>query len=169
IRGIGSLNSSTDPLYIVDGIPVDPGFFGTLNPNDFESMTVLKDGPAVAIYGSRGANGVIVVTTKKGVKDKTIFNYNFQYGIGSPDYDRFLPTLNSREKIQVENEIGFGYSYDRNGLGAPSEAELQALENTFTDWKRVLFRQARTTQHEVSASGGSGALRYFGSLNYYNQ
>lgn len=169
IRGIGSVNSSTDPLYIVDGIPVDPNFFGTLNPNDFESMTVLKDGPAVAIYGSRGANGVIVVTTKKGVKDRTIFNYNFQYGVGSPDYDRFLPTLNSREKIQVEREIGFGYAFDRNGLGAPSEAELQALENTFTDWKRVLFRQARTTQHEVSASGGSGALRYFGSLNYYNQ
>lgn len=169
IRGIGSVNSSTDPLYIVDGIPVDPNFFGTLNPNDFESMTVLKDGPAVAIYGSRGANGVIVVNTKKGAKDKTTFKYNFQYGIGLPDYDRFLPTLNSREKIQVEREIGFGYSYDRNGLGEPSEAELQALENTFTDWKRVLFRQSRTVQHEVSASGGSGPIRYFGSLNYYNQ
>jgi len=169
IRGIGSVNSSTDPLYIVDGIPVDPNFFGTLNPNDFESMTVLKDGPAVAIYGSRGANGVVVVTTKKGVKDKNIFTYNVQYGISTPDYDRFLPTLNSKEKIQVENEVGLGYSYDRNGLGTPSDAELETLANTFTDWKKVLFRNARTTQHEVSASGGTGSLRYFSSLNYYKQ
>lgn len=169
IRGIGSVNSSVDPLYIVDGIPVDPAFFGTLNPNDFESVNVLKDGPAVAIYGSRGANGVIVVTTKKGIKDRSIFSYNFQYGIATPDYDRFLPTLNSIEKIQVENEVGFGYSYDRNGLGKPSDAELEALRNTFTDWKKVLFRNAKTVQHEVTASGGSEKLRYYGSLNYYEQ
>lgn len=169
IRGIGSVNSSTDPLYIVDGIPVDPVFFGTLNPNDFESVNVLKDGPAVAIYGSRGANGVIVVTTKRGIKDRNIFSYNFQYGISTPDYDRFLPTLNSIEKIQVENEVGFGYSYDRNGLGKPSDAELEVLRNTFTDWKRVLFRTAKTMQHEVNASGGTDKLRYYASLNYYEQ
>jgi TonB-linked SusC/RagA family outer membrane protein len=169
IRGIGSINSSTDPLYIVDGIPVDPNFFGTLNPNDFESMTVLKDGPAVAIYGSRGANGVVVVTTKKGAKNRNVFSYNVQYGVSTPDYNRFLPTLNSKEKIQVENEVGFGYSYDRNGLGAPSDAELENLSNTFTDWKRVLFKNARTVQHEVTASGGADNLRYFASLNYYDQ
>jgi len=169
IRGIGSVNSSTDPLYIVDGIPIDPNFFGTLNPNDFESMTVLKDGPAVAIYGSRGANGVIVVTTKKGVKDRNIFSYNFQYGVSTPDFNRFLPTLNSKEKIQVENEIGLGYSFDQNGLGTPTNAELENLSNTFTDWKKVLFKNGRTVQHEVSASGGSDKIRYFGSLNYYDQ
>ncbi|KOY85314.1 hypothetical protein AD998_03320 [bacterium 336/3] len=169
IRGIGSVNSSTDPLYIVDGIPIDANFFGTLNPNDFESMNVLKDGPAVAIYGSRGANGVIVVTTKKGVKDRNIFTYNVQYGVSTPDYNRFLQTLNSKEKIQVENEIGLGYSFDRNGLGTPTDGELENLANTFTDWKKVLFKNARTVQHEVTASGGSEKLRYFGSLNYYDQ
>ncbi|MCU0437817.1 MAG: SusC/RagA family TonB-linked outer membrane protein [Raineya sp.] len=169
IRGRGSVNSSTDPLYIVDGIPVDPNFFGTLNPNDFETMNVLKDGPAVAIYGSRGANGVIVVTTKKGTKDKNIFTYNLQYGVSTPDYNRFLQTLNSKEKIQVENEIGLGYSFDRNGLGTPTEGELENLANTFTDWKKVLFKNGRTVQHEVTASGGSEKLRYYGSLNYYDQ
>ncbi|MDX1902954.1 MAG: TonB-dependent receptor [Thermonemataceae bacterium] len=169
IRGIGSVNSSTDPLYVVDGVPVDPNFFGTINPNDFETVNVLKDGPAVALYGSRGANGVIVVTTKRGKKNTTTFGYNFQYGISSPDYDRFLPTLNTLEKIQVENELGIGYSYDKNGEGTPTEGEVENLKNTYTDWKRVLFKQAITVQHEITASGGTDKLRYYGSANYYKQ
>ena len=93
IRGIKSINGTNGPLYVLDGVPITSGVFNTLNPNDFESVSVLKDATAAALYGSRGSNGVIVITTKKGKSGETQVNYTFQYGIA------YAPT----NRLQVMN------------------------------------------------------------------
>ena len=84
IRGVGTLGAGTDPLYVVDGIPIEPALFRTLNPNDFESVDVLKDASGSSLYGSRGANGVIVITTRRGRSGKPVVQYRGQTGLSEP-------------------------------------------------------------------------------------
>jgi TonB-dependent SusC/RagA subfamily outer membrane receptor len=105
IRGIKSLSGSNGPLYVIDGVPVAAGVFNTLNTNDFESITVLKDASAATIYGSRGANGVIVITTKRGKDGDTKINYGFQYGVSQAPTNK-LKVMNSKEKIDFELQTG---------------------------------------------------------------
>src|SRR5690606_24143127 len=105
IRGIGSISGSNTPLYVMDGIPIEGGYFQTINPEDIESVNVLKDASAQAMYGSRGSNGVIVIMTKKGQKGRVGVNYASQYGISTLTRPNF-EMMDARERLRFEEEIG---------------------------------------------------------------
>jgi TonB-dependent SusC/RagA subfamily outer membrane receptor len=109
IRGKGSINGSNTPLYIIDGVQVNAADFATINPGDIESYNILKDASSTSIYGSRGANGVIVITTKKGVSGQTRVDYDFQYGWSQLPTNK-LKLMTSAEKLQYE-------FYDRPDYG----------------------------------------------------
>ncbi|HWA33565.1 MAG TPA: TonB-dependent receptor plug domain-containing protein, partial [Cyclobacteriaceae bacterium] len=159
IRGIKSLSGSNGPLYVLDGVPIASGVFNTLNPNDFESITVLKDATAAALYGSRGANGVVVITTKKGKSGETQVNYSFQYGISYAPQNR-LQVMNSTEKINYELAVG------GTPLSEMTSEEIARLKKIDTNWQDVLFTQAATQQHDLSIQGGNDKTTFFISGNY---
>lgn len=164
IRGINSISSATTPLYVVDGVPVDPAQFASMNPNDFASVSVLKDASATSLYGSRGANGVIVITSKNGKAGKTQFSYNYQLGYTQElTRDDFLPVMNGRQKVDFEVLTGGG------PLEGLSETELNALRNIDTDWAAILFRSAKLESHEITASGGNENTTYYISANAFSQ
>lgn len=185
IRGIGSISGSTAPLYVLDGVPIDPATFSTMNPNDFESVDVLKDAAATAIYGSRGSNGVIVINSKKGKVGDVRFGYNTQVGFSNRTTPRF-EVLNSQQRIQFEEEVGLenarnigpGWRLsDKNpanaALSPAAKARnaqiLDSLRNSNVDWTDIFFRTGTFQQHELNASGGSEKLRFYSSVNYLNQ
>ena len=105
LRGVGSIAGNNDVLYVMDGVPIESGAFMALNPGDIESVTVLKDASAKAIYGSRGSNGVIVITTKRGKAGKLALEYRSQYGVSALTSTKFR-MMNSAERKQFEEEIG---------------------------------------------------------------
>jgi iron complex outermembrane receptor protein len=159
IRGGSSLKASNDPLIVIDGFPVDnsvisgsPNALATINPNDIESFTVLKDASATAIYGSRASNGVIIITTKKGKQDKFQLSYNGTVGVSSPiDYTDVLSGDELRAvATQLESE---GFS----GLNA---AALARLGEENTDWQREVYRDAVSTDHNLTASGSIKSVPY---------
>ena len=162
IRGIKSLSGSNAPLYVLDGVPIAGGIFNTLNPNDFESITVLKDATAAALYGSRGANGVVVITTKKGKSGETQVNYNFQYGLSYAPQNR-LEVMNSTEKIDFELQTGGSV------LSTYTSEEINRLKKINTNWQNVLFTTAVTAQHDLSIQGGNDKTTFFISGNYTDQ
>ena len=159
IRGTGTINDS-DPLYIVDGMPVKGGI-DYLNPSDIESVEVLKDAASAAIYGSRAANGVILVTTKKGKAGKTIVTYNFSQGWQNPL--RKVDVLNASEYETIINE-----ALVNAGLSKLYPNPEQAGEGT--DWQDAIFyNNAPKVEHQVSVSGGSEKGTYFLSFGYLDQ
>ena len=161
IRGIGSVNNS-DPLYIVDGMPVDGGI-DYLNPNDIQSVEILKDAASAAIYGARAANGVVLVTTRNGEKGRASLNYSGSYGWQNPW--RKKEVLNATEYMIIMNEARI------NDGGAPlySPAEIAAAGKG-TDWQDETFNyNAPITQHQLSVSGGTDKATYFVSLGYFKQ
>jgi TonB-linked SusC/RagA family outer membrane protein len=180
IRGINSIGGSSTPLYVVDGIPMEAGAFQSLNPNDFESITVLKDASAAALYGSRGGNGVVVITTKKGKAGRTNVTVRTQMG-----YNDFLPPthfdlMNSEQKIQHEitNRYGPGWTYSNlnpayANLSAANKAlndyTLDSMRKSNVDFNDVLFRKGNSQQYEVNVNGGTDKTRFYTSLNYYTQ
>jgi len=164
IRGVNSISSGTTPLYVVDGVPVAATQFASMNPNDFESVSVLKDASATSLYGSRGANGVIVISTKKGKAGKTQFTYNYQLGFTQElSRDDFLPVMNGRQKVDFELLTG------GSTIAGLTETELDALRAIDTDWVGVLFRSAKVESHELTASGGNENTTYYVSANYFSQ
>ncbi len=164
IRGTKSINSSSQPLYILDGIAITSDDFSAINPNDIASVSVLKDAAATQIYGSRGATGVIVITTKSGEKGKTKFEYHAQAGISlAPEYTDELRPLTSAELIDLEQELGLGGT-----VGLPQEA-LDSLKNINTDWLDVLTRDAFMQSHELNISGGNENTKFFISGSYFSQ
>jgi TonB-linked SusC/RagA family outer membrane protein len=174
IRGIGSINGGTQPLYILDGVPIAAADFATLNPNDFENVNILKDAASTGIYGSRAANGVIVITSKKGKEGGTNLNYSFQQGITTRTNANF-DMMNTSQKIGFERkafdaglEIGAigGILGDASLTQAEKDAEIARLSDINTDWIDVFFRTGKVQMHELSASGGTGKTRYFISANY---
>lgn len=160
IRGRGSISGSTNPLYIVDGIQINAADFATLNQGDFESVSVLKDAAAASIYGSRGAGGVIVVTTRRGRTGPVRFNYDVQYGQSKWPRQK-LKLMNTQEKLAYEMDHG-----NPNGW---SQADFDSLQNIQTDWEDVFFRTGNTQMHQLSASGGTDRTRFYASLSYMNQ
>lgn len=160
IRGKGSINGSTQPLYIVDGIEINAADFSTLNQGDFESVSVLRDAAAASIYGSRGAGGVIVITTRRGRVGATRFNYDMQYGQSYWPRSR-LELMNTDQKLDYELANG-----NPNGW---TPAEIDSLRNIYTDWEKVFFRTGITQQHQLSASGGNDKTRFYMSVSYLNQ
>jgi TonB-dependent starch-binding outer membrane protein SusC len=162
IRGTGSVLGSTDPLYIVDGIQITANDFATLNPNDFESFNILKDASSTAIYGSRGANGVILITTRKGKLGKPVLAYDYQYGVSQLPVNK-LETMNSQEKLDYELANGDPYDWSSD------PAFLAELRGTNTKWADVFFQKGKTNSHQLSLTGGNDNTRYFVSGNIFNQ
>ena len=161
IRGKGSINGSTDPLYIVDGIQVQARDFQNMNPLDFESVTVLKDGASAGLYGSRGANGVIVVTTKKGREGQMVVTYTGQAGFSKLPPSK-LKMMNGPQHVDFEMNIaGNPYSW--------TPAQADSLRKINFDWETALFRSARMQEHQLSFSGGNNKTKYFSSLSYLDQ
>ncbi|MFN5422422.1 MAG: TonB-dependent receptor plug domain-containing protein, partial [bacterium] len=160
IRGNGSISGGNFPLYIMDGVEISAGDFATLNQGDFERVEVLKDAVATAMYGSRGANGVIVITTRRGRAGQLQLNYDAQYGISEMPEDR-MSIMNSDEKIAYEIRRGNVYGWD------PATAD--SLRKVNFNWKDVFFQRGITHQHMVSASGGSSTSKFFASLSYMDQ
>ena len=160
IRGTGTVNDS-NPLYIVDGMPIGIDGIDYLNPNDIESIEVLKDAASGAVYGARAANGVILVTTKKGSKGKASISYNYSFGMSSPW--RLREVLNASEYALLTNE----------GLINAGEAPIYSDPFAYgegTDWQREVFNfNAPQHQHEVSVSGASDRFNYYMSLGYVDQ
>jgi len=197
VRGATSINGSNEPLYVVDGVPLVGGIFGSatadLNFNDVESFEILKDASATAIYGSRAANGVVLITTKKGKNGKTKFTFNTQYGTQSPTNKRGF--LNAAEYIEFFREAAVNtakYHYNRAGnwLGFASEAAAIAnmtawMEGRFTrysgysnwrnletntNWEDLAFNDdARSSQVELNAQGGNDKTKFFISGSLQNQ
>jgi TonB-dependent starch-binding outer membrane protein SusC len=165
IRGGSSLTASNDPLIVIDGFPVDnstisgsPNALATINPNDIESFTVLKDASATAIYGSRASNGVILITTKKGKQDKFQLSYNGTVGVSSPiEYIDVLSGDETRALAARLTEEGF------SGLSA---AALNRLGDENTDWQREVYRNAISTDHNITASGAFKSVPYRVSYGY---
>ncbi|MFY0625488.1 MAG: SusC/RagA family TonB-linked outer membrane protein [Reichenbachiella sp.] len=170
IRGGSSLGGATnDPLYVVDGVPLDDGNISglgnplsTINPNDIESFTVLKDASAAAIYGSRASNGVIIVTTKKGTSGKLKWSYNGQVSISQPI--KYVDVLDGDEyRTLINGLVDEGFS----GIDANAAARMGAAN---TDWQDEIFRNAISNNHSVGVSGTiSEVLPFRATYGYTNQ
>ena len=166
IRGGSSLNASNDPLFVVDGIPIDNGGIGgmanplsTINPNDIESFTVLKDASATAIYGSRASNGVIIITTKKGHAGAMKISYNGNVSIGVPA--KLLSVLSGDEyRTLLQQKVD---------EGIVSDVALTKIGDANTDWQNEIYQNAMSHDHNVSLSGSYKILPYRLSLGYTDQ
>ncbi|MBL7744570.1 MAG: SusC/RagA family TonB-linked outer membrane protein [Chitinophagaceae bacterium] len=165
IRGKGSVLGGTQPLYIVDGIQVTGADFQSINPADIETYNILKDAVATSQYGSRGANGVIVVTTKRGKNAKTVLNYDYQYGVQQFPESK-LVLMNSKEKLDYE--IYYNRPEGLNPFGW-SQADYDSLSKINADWEGAMFRHAKTNQHILSATGGNDKTRFFISGSIFTQ
>ena len=160
IRGTNSINSGTAPLYILDGVPIEAKDFNAVNPADIESISVLKDASSTSIYGARAANGVIVITTKRGRKgDRPRIEYRMQLGLSQIANDKKWDLMNTAERIQYEKEIGMDAGQDYN-----------LLSKTDVNWSRKVFNSAALLQsYELSVSGANDKTNYYVSAGYYNQ
>ena len=168
IRGFNSFNNN-DPIYIVDGVPTFD--ISTLNPNDVESMSVLKDAGAASIYGSRAANGVIMITTKKGTRGGVSVNYNMYIGQQDPGKKPdFL--LNTQEMADLQWQVyrndGTNETHPFYGSSSNATPTLPSWASN-TDWYKTLTRKAMITNHDLSLSGGNENAKFFAGVNYFNQ
>jgi len=162
IRGIGSITAGSAPLFIIDGVQA-PGT-SNINPFDIESVSVLKDAASSAIYGSRAANGVIVITTKRGKKNKrATIEFTSRYGFASQTDELGFRVMNSAEKLQYERELGIlGYGPAQALPGfTSSPAEYDRLAAINFDWKDALFRDGEVVTNSISISGGEGNFQYY--------
>ena len=201
IRGVGSINGTTEPLYVVDGVPITAGNYGvsgyssnvlaSINPEDIESVSVLKDAASASLYGSRAANGVVLITTKRGKQGKTQFTFKANTGFSrvatnsyelmnaSEAFDYQREALINYELFQADALLPTGSKYaQRAELRKQFEGEytdeavasaglLVKSRKTATEWRKVLFGgTGRLNDVSLSASGGNDALRYFSSLGY---
>jgi TonB-linked SusC/RagA family outer membrane protein len=207
VRGIGSITAGNEPLYVIDGVPVSSdnnranqraqqyqdqpvNILSTLNPNDIESIQVLKDASAAAIYGSRGSNGVILITTKKGSVGRPVVAYNAYYGL--QEVSKTYDLLNAYEWSQFNFEGRNNTYKDRFPAGRDTDDNATRARNvpnqgaalipaetapylngqaglTDTDWQDELFRTAPIQSHNVAVSGGTEGFRYYASGEYMDQ
>lgn len=168
IRGTGTINNS-DPLYIVDGMPIEGGL-DYLNPSDIESIEVLKDAASGAIYGARAANGVILVTTKKGKIGKAQINYNFSYGWQSAWKKRDVTSATDYAILQNERAVNGGQAPIYADPYKLTDSNGNAINGFGTDWQDLVFNDNAPVQnHEVSISGASEKINYYLSMGYYKQ
>lgn len=159
IRGTNSINSGTSPLFILDGVPITSADFNTISPNDIESINVLKDASSTSIYGARAANGVVVITTKRGTStEKVDVTFRMQQGFSNLAHGNWN-LMNTAERIQFEKEIGIDYGQDYELLG-----------KTDVNWLDVVFNDfARLHSYDLSVSSATDKLNYFVSGGFYDQ
>tara|TARA_R110002051_G_scaffold117009_2_gene190620 strand:- start:24128 stop:27235 length:3108 start_codon:yes stop_codon:yes gene_type:complete len=188
IRGVRSLSASNSPLYVLDGIPLISGGIDNINPSDIESIDILKDASATAIYGSRGANGVIIVTTKKGKSGR--FTLNYSTSVTAQNIREFAPLFNAGEFVEYRRWAKYyenSVTYPRgdqptitndaaifSGDDTAFDNILQGWEGgtwdgsklTSTDWTDFVTQTGYTTLHTLSASGGTEKMKAYGSFGY---
>jgi TonB-linked SusC/RagA family outer membrane protein len=181
IRGASSVNAGNEPLYVVDGFPIDNspllaggGAAGTgtnnnprnplnaLNPSDIASIEILKDASATAIYGSRGANGVILITTKKGNSGRTSVNYDFS--VGTQKVAKTMDVLNTEQYIQTVNALA-----TERGEGLVFSADDVSRIGSGVDWQDEIYQRAGIQNHNLSVNGGDEKTTFFTSFNYFDQ
>lgn len=189
IRGQVSITGDSDPLYVVDGIPVEKGTFQGLNPNDFESVDILRDAAAATLYGSRGSSGVIVISTKRGAAGKVKLAYSGQVGFKSkPDF-AFRP-MTSSELLKAQEDYGrivgstastgtlpgWYYSKDNPRYASLTPEQqvaadrfLDSLRGIDVDWTDEIYRLGSFNSHQLSLSGGTGKTRIYSSLALYDE
>jgi TonB-linked SusC/RagA family outer membrane protein len=168
IRGINSISSGNDPLYVIDGFP-GAGDLNSINPADIESIEVLKDASATAIYGSRGANGVVLVTTKRGKAGRNVINLEAYTGIATVRNKYKL--MNATQFAQYLNDV-----QQRTNTETPAsaralpytQAQIDALGDG-TDWQDAIFQTGRTDNYQLGFNGGNEDTRYNLSFNYFSQ
>lgn len=182
VRGGNSISASNDPLYVIDGFPVTnpdpasgannsvvyPNPLAAINPNDIESIEVLKDASATAIYGSRGANGVVLVTTRRGKEGQATVDFEAYYGV--QQITKMLDMATAEEHTAAKNEqlrnLNFAERYGNpNGAYPKKPAEY----GIGTNWQKEIFRTAPIRNYQVSISGGTDKIRYLISGNFFNQ
>jgi len=191
IRGFNSLTNN-DPLFVIDGVPTKDNFLNSINPNDVESIQVLKDAASASIYGARASNGVIVITTKRGNPGKTKVSYDSYYGIQNPVNRPDLITSSSqfREYVQAATAASGGevpavyagnsfpefyhgdpsLPYAPGEIGVAGSGNLLTRPNTQgTDWWDEVTRSAPITEHNLNISGGTESSRFNISANYLDQ
>ncbi|GAO44650.1 SusC/RagA family TonB-linked outer membrane protein [Flavihumibacter petaseus] len=173
IRGVSTLNGTTEPLYVIDGIQVQPEIvsFGAqsssnvlagLNPGDVDNIQLLQGPSATAIYGTRGTNGVVLITTKRGKNGDTKFNYGFQYGLQAPP--KKLEVMNLRQYAQMVKEY-----HAIAGGDTPQEFLDPSILGEGTDWQDELFDYAAMQKHQLSMSGGNERTTYYLGGEYLKQ
>lgn len=179
IRGGSTIQGGNEPLYVIDGFPIynssisagvatgagtDP--LSSINPGDIESVTVLKDASATAIYGSRGANGVVIVTTKQGKAGKVSVTYDGSIGLQT--LRKKIDVLNAREFASLRNDALYDTYPEKGKYQYLSQTEIDALGDG-VDWQDAAFRTALTTNHQLTISGGNDKTRFAVTGNYYDQ
>ncbi len=159
IRGTNSINSGTAPLYILDGVAISASDFNAVNPADIESISVLKDASSTSIYGARAANGVVVITTKRGSKaERPVITYRMQLGISQINRENWN-IMNTAERIEYEKQIGL-----------TSGKDYAYLSQTDVNWLDMVFNNAALLQnYELSVAGANDKTNYYVSGGYYNQ
>lgn len=161
IRGSNSISATNEPLYVIDGI-IGVGGLQYINPNDIESMEILKDASSTSIYGARGANGVVLITTKRGKPGKAQISYSGQFGLST--IARKIPMLNASQYMQMENE-----AYTNSGL-TPQFTQAQIDNPEYdTDWQKEATRTAFRQNHQIGIYGGLEQSAYAVSLGYLSE
>lgn len=161
IRGTRSLNATNDPLIVLDGIPF-AGKLSDISPSDIKSIDILKDASASAIYGSRGANGVIIITTHKGMKGQAArISYNGYVGVRTL-FNRY-PMMNGPEFVQLRKDIA-----EHGTSGTRFENSLEESNDINTDWQDLMYENGLVTNHDISVTGGTETANYNVGIGYYN-
>lgn len=161
IRGTNSINAGTEPLFVVDGVPVSSAEFSAINPADIENFSVLKDASSTSIYGARAANGVVAITTKRGrMGEKAQVRLRGQYGFSNLAYGRWTQ-MNTRQRLDFEEMMG---------IRQPGTYDRETLEKTDINWRDLVFRDNAPTQsYDLSVSGASTNTNYYISAGYLDQ
>ena len=187
IRGIGSISGSTQPLYVIDGVPIvnddmtsglkSQSILSTLNPDDIDNMTILKDAAAASLYGSRAANGVIIITTKQGKAGKTKITYDGEFGFSNIAVPSAVKTMTAEQLKQYWTDGLQGY-FEYYGGYSPSEAADAAAAEirdgwfwnfdnpANTDWSKEVYGTGFNTNHQVGISGGTEKTKFYTSFGY---
>ncbi|AKQ44481.1 hypothetical protein TH63_00675 [Rufibacter radiotolerans] len=189
IRGTGSINAGNQPLLVVNNVQIPDNmrdqFFNSINANDIESISVLKDAAAASIYGARGSNGVVVITTKSGAKSEGTLTYRFQTGVNRKTPDNF-DMMNSAQKLQYEYDLGFTNPYINTYFAAnrgtypvgttitsltPAQRETVwgVIAAQDHDWQDDILQDGKIQQHELSFGGSTGKTSYYFSLQKFDQ
>ena len=182
VRGGNSISASNDPLYVIDGFPVAnpspasgagnsgiyPNPLSSINPNDIESIEILKDASATAIYGSRGANGVVLVTTKRGKEGQSSIDFEAYYGV--QEITKMLDLATAAEHTAAKNEQLRNLNFaERYGVATGAYPKKPSEYGVGTNWQKEIYRSAPMQNYQLSFSGGNDKIRYAISGNYFNQ